>query len=163
MFRVGPRFGQAVSAALMLAIAGAFGGLAGLAHEGEEATELEIVLADYTFEPQAVVLQAGQAYRLRLVNRGTVEHELMVGREPLPSAEGDEHGYRQNLLMAMEVAVRFDSGWVETMGLHEVGVGPGEEIVLTFTVPETARGDWEMGCFLPGHYELGMRGRLAVR
>lgn len=163
VFRPGRRCGQAVWAAVMLAIAAASGGLAAPAQRDEEVTELEVVLADYRFEPQALVLRAGRMYRLRLVNRGTVEHEFMVGRGAMASAEGDEHGYRQSLLAAMEAAVRFDSGWVEVMGLHEVGVGPGEEVVVTFTVPETARGEWEMGCFLPGHYELGMHGRFAVR
>ncbi len=33
---------------------------------------------------------------------------------------------------------------------------------MTFTLPTDRRGEWEMACFLPRHYERGMHGALTV-
>ena len=33
---------------------------------------------------------------------------------------------------------------------------------MTFTLPESRRGEWNTGCFLPGHYDAGMHGTLIV-
>lgn len=44
----------------------------------------------------------------------------------------------------------------------EVDVEPGGQATLRFTVPASAKGEWEMGCFIPGHYESGMSGFLEI-
>ncbi|GMQ82994.1 MAG: hypothetical protein BMS9Abin05_2465 [Rhodothermia bacterium] len=33
---------------------------------------------------------------------------------------------------------------------------------MRFTLPESKRGTWAIGCFLPGHYQAGMKGILIV-
>ncbi len=38
----------------------------------------------------------------------------------------------------------------------------GETVLMTFTLPESRRGEWMTGCFLPGHYDAGMHGTLIV-
>jgi len=30
-------------------------------------------------------------------------------------------------------------------------------MALIFKLPKTAMGQWEMGCFMPGHYQMGMK------
>ena len=45
-----------------------------------------------------------------------------------------------------------------TMVLAQVG----ETMSLSFTLPESRRGVWSAGCFLPGHFEAGMRAVLIV-
>ena len=39
---------------------------------------------------------------------------------------------------------------------------PGEMHLMSFTLPESRRGEWNTGCFLPGHYDAGMHGELIV-
>lgn len=123
---------------------------------------VQLVLSDYAFAPNRLVLQSGKAYRLTLVNRGTVEHEFMAGRQMMMEA-GEARGYMQNFFDGIEVLVQFEGGAVEVDELVEVEVEPGSEITLTFTVPNGKQGEWEFACLVPGHYELGMHGGMVVR
>lgn len=123
---------------------------------------LQLVLTDYAFTPNRFVLQSGKTYQLTLVNRGTVEHEFMAGRQMMMGGE-EEHGYMQNFFEGIEVLVQFEGGAVEVDELVEVEVEPGHQVTLTFTVPDGKRGEWEIACFVSGHYELGMHGALTVR
>ena len=43
-----------------------------------------------------------------------------------------------------------------------VALDAGGRTTMTFTLPDDLRGEWEMACFLPRHYERGMRGTLTV-
>ena len=43
-----------------------------------------------------------------------------------------------------------------------VEAAAGETFLMTFTLPEDRRGEWTTGCFLSGHYERGMHGKLIV-
>ena len=45
---------------------------------------------------------------------------------------------------------------------QEVDVEPGGQVVLDFTVPQNAKGMWQMGSFLPGQYESGMYGAILI-
>lgn len=38
----------------------------------------------------------------------------------------------------------------------------GGRTSMTFTLPIELRGEWEMACFLTGHYRRGMHGTLTV-
>lgn len=145
------------SGVVAVALAAAALAVPTVAH-AEEA--LQLVLTEFQFEPGRLVLEAGKTYRLELVNRGTVEHEFMVGRELVGAPA---HGYRYNFFEGMEVQVQFEGGALETEGLVEIEVEPGATVRLVFSVPEGKRGQWEVGCFVPGHYELGMKGVLTVR
>lgn len=42
-------------------------------------------------------------------------------------------------------------------------VEPGGFASVTFALPADRRGEWEIGCFVPGHYEAGMKATLVVR
>jgi len=39
---------------------------------------------------------------------------------------------------------------------------PGGSATVKFRVPEERRGEWMVGCFVPGHFEAGMKGELRV-
>lgn len=43
--------------------------------------EIEIVMSDYTFEPDVIRLKVGQTVHLRLRNEGSKMHEFMAGRD----------------------------------------------------------------------------------
>lgn len=126
---------------------------------------VQLVLTDYRFTPDRIVLQTGKTYRLTLVNRGSVEHEFVAGRQLMMAGGGDgeEQRYMTNFFDGVEVLVQFEGGAVEAEELAEVEVEPGGEVSLVFSVPNGKQGQWEFACFVPGHYELGMHGVLVVR
>jgi uncharacterized cupredoxin-like copper-binding protein len=109
------------------------------------------------------------------VNDGDEPHELMIGQ---PSGGGPEWGTDLFGMMEPE-AVEGDGYHMEGVGHMEgseegeeeehgmghgaeVEVEPGGQVLLRLHVPEDATGEWEMGCFLTGHYEAGMHGTLVV-
>ena len=71
------------------------------------------------------------------------EHEHAAAEEEPVAAGGHEHGEG-----------------------HEHGTmvenQPGETFLMSFTLPESRRGEWSTACFLPGHYDAGMHGTLIV-
>ncbi len=100
---------------------------------------------------------------LQLINKGKVEHEFMVGRE-VEKHEGKPEGFEHDFFAGIEVTYKVEEGKVkrEEHGF-EVELEPGGKATLTFTVPQDRKGEWEIGCFVTGHYEAGMKGVLIVR
>ena len=43
-----------------------------------------------------------------------------------------------------------------------ISLQEGMRGTMTFTLPTALRGEWEIGCFLTGHYGRGMHGTLTV-
>ena len=132
-----------------------------------------VVMKDFTFDPPRVQLRVGDALTLTLRNEGKVAHEWLIGRRAVRNA--DEKGYQQDLFAllhptvegrkySLELVGRRPPGRDESTTRSSVGVAiqPGGEVTLRFTVPASATGDWEMGCFFPGHFETGMKGTLAI-
>lgn len=139
--------------------------LSGSALAATASQRIEVVLSDYAFSPNQLTLQVGKTYEIVLINRGSSEHEFVVGRGGRVSAaeEGGEEGFQENFFEGIDVTVAFEGGMVGAEELGEVEVEPGHQVTLTFTVPAGKQGSWEMACFVPGHYELGMHGSVTVR
>ncbi|HEX6207234.1 MAG TPA: hypothetical protein VF058_02635 [Actinomycetota bacterium] len=93
-------------------------------------------------------------------------HELRVGQTLLPGG-----GYEEDLLAMMEPQVLSGTGY-RLLGPEEdaaggpgglsVEVEPGASVTLRLSVPANAAGTWEMGCFITGHYEAGMKAELRL-
>ncbi|HSL66985.1 MAG TPA: cupredoxin domain-containing protein [Actinomycetota bacterium] len=135
---------------------------------------ITIVMDEYSFSPSTITVKAGQEFDLKIRNIGNDEHELMIG---LPVGGGPE--WKQDLFGRMDVQVMGGEGHLEGFegmveeegeeGGHEgmqhgaeVEVEAGNEVTLHVRVPADAAGSWEIGCFLPNHYERGMKGTLVV-
>ena len=92
------------------------------------------------------------------------------GAEAAAQSEHAEHDPAEHEHGATEPA--HDDHEQEAAGGHAHGEGhehgtmvenqPGETHVMSFTLPESRRGEWTTGCFLPGHYDAGMHGTLVV-
>ncbi len=114
-----------------------------------------------TFEP----LPAGSPVLVTLRNDGHIVHEWRVGRTLHPGG-----GYEDDLLAMMEPEVMSGTGYrvlEPEEGAGEPGgvsieVAPGAAVTLRLTVPANAIGTWEMGCFITGHYQAGMKEGLLV-
>ncbi|MCE7528263.1 plastocyanin/azurin family copper-binding protein [Polynucleobacter sp. IMCC 30228] len=97
------------------------------------------------FSPATWEAQAGEPIRIILVNKGKVDHELVIGTE------------KEIIAHAKEMASPSAKGHHHT---NEISAKPGQqaELVWTFKKP----GQYAMACFEPGHYEAGMKGFINV-
>jgi uncharacterized cupredoxin-like copper-binding protein len=126
------------------------------AHGEEDAETMEIAMGELYFrvgEGEAnapITLEAGERHLIRLHNEGAAAHEIHFGRDP----DLEERVYRENLLGT--------EGEHGEHGFLAVVLEPGEATTIMFVIPETKRGEWEIGCFMPGHYEGGQRAPLVV-
>lgn len=120
------------------------------AHEGE--AELEVRMGEMYFQVPGreknapIRLETGESHLIRFTNEGQVEHEVHFGRNPYQEG-GLYEGYNESLFGSSD------------MGLH---LKPGESAVLHVRISEDKKGEWEIGCFMPGHYEAGQKAPLII-
>ncbi len=108
------------------------------------------ITADGRREKNAPIeLPAGEEVLIRFINEGNDLHLISMGRDPDPSGLG---GYNENL---------FGGGAIGS-GFVSVNVEPGNDALLHLFLPDDAAGEWEIGCFVPGHYQAGMNAPLNV-
>jgi uncharacterized cupredoxin-like copper-binding protein len=90
----------------------------------------------------------------RAAAKDALEHEFMAGRHAVAGA-----GYKVDWL------ARAKSDHAGGHGMDHQGTGvrvqPKNNATLTISVPAES-GEFEFGCFIPGHYESGMKGKLVV-
>ncbi len=139
--------------------------------------QVTLVMKEFKFEPATIHLKAGEAVALTIKNEGSVEHEWSVGKSVVNNTR--EKGYRTDLWALLRPQVsgkaydiekvsatpsKGDEAEGETAKMlsNEVDVEPGGSATLRFTVPASAKGTWQFGCFAPGHYESGMKGTLVI-
>lgn len=89
----------------------------------------------------------------------------MGGRQP-GTMDTDASMLDEDGAMMPEEAMEPHEG-EEGAGAHggevwELNVDAYGTAYLTFTVPEDYRGEWEIGCFIPRHYERGMGAKFIV-
>lgn len=122
-----------------------------------------LAMGEFYFKPGTVTLQAGQQVTIELVNEGAIEHEFMVGRD-VHREDNRPEGYKHDFFAGVDIHYTIEGGELERKPGHgtEIELKPGGRAVLTFTVPADRVGEWEIGCFVPGHYEAGMKGKLVV-
>lgn len=134
--------GAGVSAALALQPSGA---ATSVAAQGTSDTTITIRASGSTLEftPARVSAKAGTRVRIRLINDGTLPHNLVV-----PKNDDDID------TLALAAYEAGETGYVP-MGLKDKLVGwttlasPGESVEATFIVP--AAGEYTYVCLFPGH------------
>lgn len=100
---------------------------------------------DMRFTPDRITVREGETLRLTLVNAGRLLHELVIGtREEL-----DAHA----ALMQRFPDMQHDEPY-----MSHVAAGRSGEIVWHFNRP----GEFDFACLIPGHYQAGMVGKIAV-
>lgn len=130
-------------------------------------TSIRIDLSEFTYDPQDIAVQAGQRVSIELVNNGSLDHEIMFGRDVM-LVDNRPAGYMTDMFASTGINPQVDGGEMEEHMGHEgftVVVKPGESSTLSFTLNEDAVGDWEIGCFEQEgvHYNAGMKGRFTVK
>jgi uncharacterized cupredoxin-like copper-binding protein len=118
--------------------------------EGDPAKATRTIPLDMTdtmrFIPAAITVRRGETVRLVATNKGQVLHVLVLGT----ADEFRKHAEAMKKFPGME----HDEP-------HMTHVTPGEsgQIVWQFTQP----GEFRFACLIPGHFEAGMVGKVAVK
>jgi len=98
-----------------------------------------------------LTLEAGRMYMIVLKNEGQVRHEIRFGRNLLH----EEQIYDEDL-------IGYGSEERGAHGSFSVMLRPGESSTLSLVIPLNRTGEWEFGCFMPGHYSFGQHAKLIV-
>jgi uncharacterized cupredoxin-like copper-binding protein len=97
------------------------------------------------FSPAIWEAEAGLPIRIILINKGKVDHELVIGTE------------KEIVAHAKEMASPGAKGHHHT---NEIAAKPGQQSELVWTFKKS--GQYAMACFETGHYEAGMKGVINV-
>lgn len=130
---------------------------------------VEIDMGDHYFgnaqgqKNPTFTLASGKTVGIHIHNEGDVLHEIVIGRNAKKAGD-----YEQTLTQLVESDVFFYYG--ETKA--EVGGAMYGEIEMDqglrdawirINVPANLKGEWEIGCFAPDHYEKGMHTKLLIQ
>lgn len=159
---------------MILLVAGCGGG------DGEATDEdistsvdtIEVTMTDFAYEPDTLIVPAGQEVTLAFTNTGTVEHYFVVG----DTVASNNDGFKQNLFSGVSIEKsKQTEGHEGEEEEHEEGeeshanvfeLPPDGSGSMTFTLPESKAGTYAIACFETTggekHYEMGMMGRLTV-
>lgn len=130
-------------------------GLALLANAGElqaQSPEPDTTITIYSsgtaleFQPSRISAKAGTRLRIRLVNEGTLPHNIVLVRD-----EGDIDALGTAAYRAQ------DTGYVpleqkDRLFAWSELAAPGETVEMTFEVPPP--GEYFFVCLYPGHYSM---------
>jgi plastocyanin len=139
-----------------------------------ESVKYAIEMSEFAFSPNTIEVEVGQEVTFELINRGALEHELMIGRDVKITADQPD-GYQHEMFTSLNLEPVVMGGSTAT---DEMGHGHGsehtgfmltlpvgnEKATLTFHVTEEMLGEWDLGCFSQQgvHYGAGMHGKLIV-
>ena len=114
------------------------------------ARTVEVVMSETAdgmrFTPDRVEARPGEEIRFVVRNQGQLRHEFFLGAP-------DANKAHAQMMAAMPDMTHHDA--------NAVTVAPGGEASLLWRF--THKGDFEYACLIPGHYEAGMRGTVAVK
>ncbi len=134
--------------------------------------KVTLVMKEFKFEPSKIQLKAGEEVELTIRNEGQVSHDWMAGSGLVNTTE--EKGFRKDLVALLKPTETGRQYAMERVGLASKAdsikrisgrdeIEPRGQVTLRFTVPATAKGEWQMGCLMTGHYESGMKGTLVIK
>ncbi len=133
-------------------------------------TAIEIDMGDHYFgsttgqKNPTFTLPVGKTVGIHFHNEGTVMHEFEVGQKYKQGG-----GYEKSLfeLIKADVFFYYPGGVKSEVGgatFEEVEIEQGiQDVWLRFTVPAELKGEWEIGCFAPEHYEKGMKAKIVFQ
>ena len=108
---------------------------------------IEVDMADtMRFTPAHVIVKKGETVRFTVKNSGKVKHEMVLGT----AKELREHA---------ELMKKFPEMEHEDPNQLSLDAGKTGELVWHFT----RSGTFDFACLQPGHFDAGMRGKIAVR
>jgi len=98
------------------------------------------------YQPRRITVRQGETIRFEVKNAGKLKHEMTLGTLEELAAH------------AMEMQKNPE---MEHDDPNSVSVEPGKTGILLWKF--TKKGEFEFGCLVPGHFEGGMKGKIAVQ
>lgn len=131
----------------LLAACGATTGSTPSATGGQASNTVQVTETEYKIDSSVTNFTPGTTYHFVVTNNGQTAHEFMI----MPKSEGNMSG------MPM--------GNMDKMALVSIdNISPGETKTLDYTFPASAGNSQpEFACYLPGHYEAGMKLDVMVK
>lgn len=130
---------------------------------------VEIALVDTAYSPATVTVEGGETVRFLVTNRGTLVHEFNIGTPAMHAAHRTEMMEMVNDGLLEADRIRHDRMAAGHGMAHadpnSVLLEPGQSGEVVWTFPQSATlesGTLEIACNVPGHYEAGMKGAIAI-
>ncbi|KAA0178780.1 cupredoxin family protein [Cupriavidus gilardii] len=98
------------------------------------------------FTPETITVKAGETVRFVVRNDGKLEHEMVIGTANDLQAHAE--------LMRIRPADKH-------AGRNQITLAPGQQGILIWHFDRAGMVDF--ACLVPGHFEAGMTGKIAVR
>lgn len=140
--------------------------------QGTLQTQLTVLMGEFFFQAEGapqnapITLNVAVPYRITFKNVGKAVHRVKFGRG-LVVEEGVPFSYTEDLFEGVKVRVqgKTSSGSfkIDMERFSELEIEPGVELEALFTLPQSKQGEWELGCFVIGHYEQGMKTKLIIQ
>lgn len=118
---------------------------------GQEAVEVRVQLLEMKIVSSVDAFSVGVPYRFVVTNQGTIPHELMIVP---PMMDIMMRG-----TMSME---ELDTLALAHIEVSDLPPGATQTLDYIFTTP-APQGTLELACYVPGHYEAGMKLPIVVR
>lgn len=150
----------AASAVGLMVPAASCGGDHGTAPATGAIRSIAVTMTDNAFRPAEVRASKGETVRFTFTNRGTVDHEAILGDDHVQS---EHHEQMTRSTGTTGSADHEDPGTDHHGGDTDGGavtVAPGAVGELTHTFTES--GTLLLGCHEPGHWEAGMKADVIV-
>jgi uncharacterized cupredoxin-like copper-binding protein len=143
-------------------------------HPGDAAKAtrtVEVTLGDMYFEPKSLNVKKGETVRFVLVNKGQLLHEFNLGDAAMHAAHQQEMLKMAASGMLTPTGMKHDMAGMDHGMAHGDGamkhddpnsmlVDPGKTAELTWTFADAT--GLEFACNIPGHYQAGMVGKVAI-
>jgi uncharacterized cupredoxin-like copper-binding protein len=117
---------------------------------GDATRIVAITMTNFAFTPAAITVQRGEVIRFVITNASGIHHEFTLG----DTATATAHRAEMVGMTAADVGPMSDEP-------NAIVVKANETRELTWKF--TQAGQLEYDCTIPGHYEVGMRGIIAVQ
>jgi uncharacterized cupredoxin-like copper-binding protein len=124
---------------------------------------INIGLTEYSFTPDRIELTVGQHVTLHIVNHGAIDHEIMIGRNPLRAEDGTlGDGFEHDFFALANPTVEGDASVMGMPGMEmDMGDDSGDMAMEATPTSEMAMDDGEMA--MDGdHMEEDMNGGMVM-
>ena len=111
---------------------------------------ISIAMQEMSFEPRSLDVKIGETIRFVVTNRSEVDHDFTIGDAATQTA------HRKEMLEAMKMGSEMHHA--ADPNAISVEAGRKGELIWKFT----RAGRFEFDCNVPGHFEAGMTGLIAV-
>ncbi|QYK50627.1 MAG: hypothetical protein KF701_09540 [Anaerolineales bacterium] len=127
-----------------------------------QAQVVPIELTEFAIDTPISVFKVGTPYRFVISNPGAINHEFVLmseGQVHDMSGESSEGDHSEMGATETEGAAG-EHDMTNMFHVDQSQLNPGNTVTIEHTFTEA--GEYEFGCYLPGHYAAGMMAKISV-